>query len=398
MILGSQTRIFMARETTWGSTPTFDTAGENLWYDYELYVRPGSRPRRPANNILNPIMSSGGSLHANSYVEGMSMVDGSYSMYLATHGMQNIIFLATGDRAATPLIEEDPDTTENTSTSVGTYSKVVAKTKNSGATNTDSDPDIYPGEDWELPSCSIFHAFDKSGNNFSGSVLAGMMLNQMSINCAGEDSLVELSASFLGKSETWVTNGANNYNSGYLERSHLPGEYFVGWQARLSMADAGTITANDGDWSSTPFYNFAMTHNNNLNFTGFISGTNSTTKPHRTDLRDVSGNFTLAFSGNSDFAAPTSADTDGIINAVLNSTPRAIKLEFSRYNNQVAGKARSEYFTIMFPSVVFTGEGSPSSIDDGVIRLPVAFRATSHQTGGVDISDVIYEFEAGHIA
>ena len=332
---------------------------EGAWMDYELYARPGSRPRKTASTINSPFMSGGGGISSRSFTKGRTQVDGAYSLYLATHGMQYLLSLISGDSSG---VLEDPSETQ-----VSDFTPL-----NGGVDNT-------------LPSCSIIHAFETKlgaadGDEISvtqGSLFTGMMANQMSISCGGEDSLAEMTMGFLGKDESAITvlDTAYKLRTGgtdTIQKSHLAGEYFIGWKARLFLGAAGNAEADaSDDWTETPFFDFSMNINNNLAFPEFINNTTTHNKPEKTNVRDVTGSFTLAFNGSSDFAS------GGILDDIFNATVKSVRFDFNRYEDTgTTGANPKQYFRMIFPNVVFTGEGSPGSIDHGLVRIPVSFRAT----------------------
>ena len=329
MILGHKSQIFIGKEATYGATPTY---AEASWYDCELYARPGSRPRKTSSTSVSPFITGGYGISSSSFIKGKYQVDGGYSLYLATHGMHHLLYMATGDADADGDTEEASGTIE-----IGT---------------------ITAGVDNIIPSCSILHAFQETNAEFEGTLYNGMMLNQLSISCGGEDSLAEMTVGFLGKNEVWV-DASDDIAVANLEQPHKPGEYFIGWKSRLQIG--GT---------HYPFYDFSMSLNNNLTFPDFIqAGVLSQDKPERSTLRDVSGSFTLALEGESTY--------DGILNDMFNATQKTIQMQFFRYDDQITNGSPSESFTINFPKAIILGDGSPGSIDAGLLRIPVSFRATS---------------------
>ena len=206
------------------------------------------------------------------------------------------------------------------------------------------------------------------------------MLNQLTINCGGEESLAEMTLGFLGQDEVWVDKDStlkfevydhDGSGTAKLEKKHKAGEYYIGWRSRLRIAAAGTTPVAGNEYA---FFDFSMSLNNNLTFPDFITGSFEQSKPERSTLRDITGSFTLPFQGKTDY--------DNVLSWIFDATPKSLQMTFWRHDD-IVSVTPSHYFIMTFNNVVFLGDGSPGSLDSGLLRIPVSFKAFSSADTGV---------------
>jgi hypothetical protein len=363
-LIGLGSRLFLGQETTWGTAVKGDPdATPNQLEIFNIYPQPGGRPQKTYASIEVPQLFP--SMFRLKPLKGRTNVAGSFTFSLPKENLGTFLTLVTGDS--------------------GTV----------GSSNI-----AYVMKEVNNESWTIIQTLGVR----QAARYTGMKANSMTLNVT-TDSVVSFDLDFMGKDEEfsgdlgiaasetilddWFeypigesdTIGhpftiSNGNITGILSQASLTGgtstttfdkfvDVYASTETTLRVARAADekVVANTGvpntSWESSddfiiPFSDFSLTVNNALDFPAYINGTQDPNEPIPAGFKEITGSMTVPFNEH----------TDKFVSGLYDHETFKARLAFVNGNRSVF---------IDMPNFCLTGDGSPGSVPEGEITLPVTF-------------------------
>jgi len=367
-LIGLGSRLFLGQEATWGTAVTGDNSGLEV---FNIYNQPGGRPQKTYASIEVPQLFP--SMFRLKPLKGRTNVAGSFTFSLPKENLGTFLTLITGD-----------------SGTAGTGDMAyVMKEVNNGS--------------WTI--------IQTLGNR-QAARYTGMKANSMTMNVT-TDSVVSFDLDFMGKDEEfsgdfgadsnaistlndWFAypigesntlghpfNISNGNITGLKDQSELGGvgtttfdkfvDVYASTESTLRVTNLDGTVIGDGTTvggltnnnSIIPFSDFSLTVNNALDFPAYINGTQDPNEPIPAGFKEITGSMTVPFNEH----------TDDFVSGLYARKAYKARLSFVNGTRSVL---------IDMPNFCLTGDGSPGSVPEGEITLPVTFGVYA----GVDSSGI----------
>ena len=356
-LIGLGSRLFLGRETTWGTAVTGDPdATPNQLEIFNIYPQPGGRPQKTYASIEVPQLFP--SMFRLKPLKGRTTVAGSFTFSLPKENLGTFLTLVTGDTSGPYEMQEVNNESWTIIQTLGARqaARYTGMKANSMTLNVTTDSVVsfdldFMGKDEEFSgdlgtagnvttldgwfqypigaSDSTGHPFSISSGNITG------ILDQAGLGGSGTttfDKFVDVYAS----TETTL---------------------------RVARAADEKVVANTGDantsWETSddfiiPFSDFSLTVSNALDFPAYINGSQNPNEPIPSGFKEITGSMTVPFNQH----------TDKFVSGLYNRETFKAQLAFVNGGRSVL---------IDMPNFCLTGDGSPGSVPEGEITLPVSF-------------------------
>jgi len=422
-LIGLGSRVFLGREAVWGTAATADTTpGLEI---FNIYPQPGSRPQKTYASIEVPQLFP--SMFRLKPLKGRTTVAGSFTFSLPKENLGTFLTLVTGDTSGPYEMQEVNNESWTIIQTLGARqaARYTGMKANSMTLNVTTDSVVsfdidFMGKDEEfsgdlgtpanittMGSWFQYPVVSSEVDVDIGLVLAGDYIEITDLGNYTAANWATLGAGNtapafpnVGDKFTALTNGVTS-TSAEVKRLDLVHPFILDSSGNITglqdqeaigtgdpEAGSGSTTfdkfvdvyssteavlrvarsdekviANTGSantsWESSddfiiPFSDFSLTINHALDFPAYINGTQDPNEPIPAGFRELTGTMTVPFNQH----------TDGFVSGLYNR--EAFKAQLSFINGDKSVK-------VDMPNFCLTGDGSPASVPEGEITLPISF-------------------------